>query len=658
MEWKKKLEVLWEVTLRLPPIFVMDCILNKSFLPGFTLFQYQPSMSWLEYILWIFIMTFVFALAVVVFLLSTSQIQDIYSFTAMVTFLMMSYTWNQGIPTLAENQSSTHHSHDFYDLTQNAVTQLFLAYSFSYIWMLRQRTLPRTEIKAIISLGMMTSFMFPAIVYLVCPNSEYLSWVPVISMVGPTFAIAIEVFGSVRALVWTFRQAYNVIKITLSAIGIQGFVEHHWIRLQVPKVLRVFWITRLFYQLTLLCVEDYSQRDESQHLLYSLDYYSIVIRLFTQSCENYIAMLGMTSVVSYFAHHVGVFLAFCVGSDSEEDRNMGTVSAILFFILGLQTGLTGLRPEVRLARLCKNFCLLLTAISHFIHSMIHPILMSLSASQSSNVVRHLRVLSMCVFLLTFPTCLLMYLWSNYSISTWLLSVTAFSVEVMFKVIISLTVYALFLFDAYRNTFWEGLDDYVYYIQSTGNTIEFLFGIFLFCNGAWIMVFESGGAIRAFMMCIHAYCNIWVQAKNGWQVFTKRRTAVNKINSLPQASKSELESLNDVCAICYHELNNARITRCQHYFHGVCLRKWLYVQDNCPLCHKLIYAPENVTTNAQENNNQDEYEEDINPGAMAPIHGEIAAGQPQFNPVIERQEVGRRLNNGTFQPANTLRVHQD
>lgn len=104
------------------------------------------------------------------------------------------------------------------------------------------------------------------------------------------------------------------IKITLSAIGIQGFVEHHWIRLQVPKVLRVFWITRLFYQLTLLCVEDYSQRDESQHLLYSLDYYSIVIRLFTQSCENYIAMLGMTSVVSYFAHHVGVFLAFCVGS--------------------------------------------------------------------------------------------------------------------------------------------------------------------------------------------------------------------------------------------------------------------------------------------------------------------------------------------------------
>ena len=252
----------------------------------------------------------------------------------------------------------------------------------------------------------------------------------------------------------------------------------------------------------------------------------------------------------------------------------------------------------------------------------------------------------------------MYLWSHYSLSTWLLAVTAFSVEVMLKVMVSLTVYSLFLLDAYRDTFWEGLDDYVYYIQSTGNTIEFLFGIFLFCNGAWIMVFESGGAIRAVMMCIHAYCNIWVQAKNGWQVFTKRRTAVNKINSLPLATKSELESLNDVCAICYHELNNARITRCHHYFHGVCLRKWLYVQDNCPLCHKLIYAPENVTAETQGNNNQDENVEDINPGAVPPNFLQAAAVHQQMNPAVERQDGARRLNNGTFQPANPLRVHQD
>lgn len=35
------------------------------------------------------------------------------------------------------------------------------------------------------------------------------------------------------------------------------------------------------------------------------------------------------------------------------------------------------------------------------------------------------------------------------------------------------------------------------------------------------------------------------------------------------------------------MTTAKITRCKHFFHGVCLRKWLYVQDRCPLCHEII-----------------------------------------------------------------------
>ncbi len=42
----------------------------------------------------------------------------------------------------------------------------------------------------------------------------------------------------------------------------------------------------------------------------------------------------------------------------------------------------------------------------------------------------------------------------------------------------------------------------------------------------------------------------LEAKAGWQTFMKRRTAVAKINSLPDATRDQLESHNDVCAICY------------------------------------------------------------------------------------------------------------
>lgn len=105
--------------------------------------------------------------------------------------------------------------------------------------------------------------------------------------------------------------------------------------------------------------------------------------------------------------------------------------------------------------------------------------------------RHARALAVCLFLVIVPVYLLAELWSRYSPSTWLLAVTAFSVEVIVKVLVSLATYTLFLLDARRQTFWEKLDDYVYYIRCFGNSVEFCFGIFLFLNGAWILLFESG-----------------------------------------------------------------------------------------------------------------------------------------------------------------------
>lgn len=73
----------------------------------------------------------------------------------------------------------------------------------------------------------------------------------------------------------------------------------------------------------------------------------------------------------------------------------------------------------------------------------------------------------------------------------------------FKVLVSLATYTLFLLDARRQTFWEKLDDYVYYIRAFGNSVEFCFGIFLFFNGAWILIFESG--IPRASLCLSIGC---------------------------------------------------------------------------------------------------------------------------------------------------------
>ena len=104
------------------------------------------------------------------------------------------------------------------------------------------------------------------------------------------------------------------------------------------------------------------------------------------------------------------------------------------------------------------------------------------------------------------------------LGTWLLAVSAFCIEVVVKVIVTVSVYGLFLYDArVREGTWEGLDDAVYYVKAVGNTVEFCFAVFLFFNGGWILFFESGGTIRAVMMVVHAYFNIWCEAKTGMKI---------------------------------------------------------------------------------------------------------------------------------------------
>ena len=68
--------------------------------------------------------------------------------------------------------------------------------------------------------------------------------------------------------------------------------------------------------------------------------------------------------------------------------------------------------------------------------------------------------------------------------------------------------------------------------------------------------------------------------------------MTRILTLVDATEAELKNHNDVCAICYSDMFTAKVTPCSHYFHGGCLKKWLFVQDHCPMCSAKIIE-ENV-----------------------------------------------------------------
>ncbi|KAK7110195.1 protein TRC8 homolog [Littorina saxatilis] len=592
-------ELLVDILCRVPPLLVLDKILCFQFEDG-------PFENPRDTILILLLLTALAAAMVVLFCLPIQQLQEAYSYLLSLGLLVLCHVWSTKIIapgsttfTLNLNYNSSGRRHPLADATSvllaSAVVQISLAQLFIALRTSRpsyQQVENNNRMALVVQLLLYLSFTLPvthAVLRRVLPDS-----IPLTLLLSSLLPFLLLVSDWVQGFFYWVMDLPRVLKSEIAlfqVVGITDYVSNHWTRLHVPNVLRTMFVVRLLW-----LVAGFVRVSVHHHFLKtsSIDFYEswevnweLLYHLLAGSCETWVALLGFSSMLALLTSYLGVVVAWLLDADQEEERNIGTVSSVLFFILALQTGLTGLDTTKRLVRLYRNFCLLSTAILHFVHSTVNPLLMNVSASHSGVLSKHLRLLAMCVVLITFPAWMMFYLWQQHEPSTWLFAVSAFCIEIIIKVLISLTVYTLFMIDAYKETFWEKLDDYVYYVQSFGNTIEFFFGIFLFCNGAWIMMFESGGFIRALMMCIHAYFNIWCQAKDGWKVFINRRHAVARIAALEVASKEQLQAHSDVCAICYQDLKTACITKCRHYFHAVCLRKWLYVQDKCPLCHKII-----------------------------------------------------------------------
>jgi hypothetical protein len=393
-----------------------------------------------------------------------------------------------------------------------------------------------------------------------------------------------------------------------------------------------------------------SQQQPTSNFIKHNQIYIYIRMLVLNITSNIVSIAATTAILSFQFYLIGIFMQHLVGpSNNNHNHNnlnnnnhpnppetdlgsVGDVAASLFFLLSIQSGLSSLHAKLKIEKFFKNYSLLFIAILHFFHTQFDSQLMMLSASTKLNWrnQRNIRVLSLSSMLILIPIVILYVLFRNCSPSTWMLAASAFNIELMVKMSVSLFLYAIFTIDSMRtissyknkkktdesdlkieeenNQFSEHLDDYVYYVKAFGHIIEFLIGLVLFFNGAYILLFESYGAIRAIMMCIHAYYHIWLQARKGWSVFIKRRTAIKKLKCLEVFRRELFESeeeyerkkRDDVCAICFCELgaHESRITNCNHIFHFICLRKWLYLQDTCPMCHQKVYEPPKPQVNGQ------------------------------------------------------------
>ena len=350
----------------------------------------------------------------------------------------------------------------------------------------------------------------------------------------------------------------------------------HWRRLKLSSVLTFYWILIWNYQMVIFTIFI----DERFHL-------SFILACMAYACNSFVKVASFCYVIQ---HVVKVILnAFKnivkdqhTFIDEGHTHPNGLRESIGFLFLSLYTSLTSINPSKRIVLMELLLLLLASALIRSLFEIVEPYLHALHETMIYPKSRHLKLVSICLILMVAAILMGVQLYCLRE----KLSFSIPNVIVVAQIVSGLVLYFLYMYNTRQDALWEELDDYVYFIKGACRTFEFI--LIVVVLGYRLLDTSSKWTVfQIVMVILHLYVNVYLSLKDGWKSIQLRRLVSKKLNFLPKASKERLEQSEDVCPICLEELQAARITPCNHLFHMLCLKKWLNVQDKCPMCHAII-----------------------------------------------------------------------
>ncbi|CAF1119822.1 unnamed protein product [Adineta steineri] len=432
--------------------------------------------------------------------------------------------------------------------------------------------------------------------------------------------------------------------------GLQTLINYLQTRIHIVTLLKIFWLTKIL--VLPLCIRtiytnpyianvtlninttnsDDNITLENQTMTYN---HTLVNTIYFTSLfygtETMFTLISLACLISHIMKSISHRLFRLLHLWTEDVEQIGTVVGVMFFLLLFQSNITRLDLNRRHVPLLKAFSLLIVALFHFLHTILEPQLLKVAMQTmttrmaftqtdgnqqeekeeneneknipstsifSTATLRsyHHRHVYTCLSILFLVITYIIILWRLTTFSTWLLAVTAFSLELIVRLLASLAQYTVYVLDAHNHLANVDLfDEYIFRIKAVTSCFEFILGVFLLFNGFYILCFESRGALRALMLAIHAHLNIIKNLRRGWQIFRNRKSAWDNVNQLPLATNEQIEEYNDICSICHNTLTSgvACITPCSHIFHQKCLQKAFYATQNCALCSRPIIIERNL-----------------------------------------------------------------
>jgi hypothetical protein len=391
------------------------------------------------------------------------------------------------------------------------------------------------------------------------------------------FFICIYVLNHVPTFLQSIKQGSRRLRALFVIRGIGIGIIKIWQRLRLAEVLAICWM-----------------------LMFSLRFYNQVatgagsidlacMTAIAETTSSPFTLLALALTVSYISQFIVQCTQFILGSMHNSNHVLAThgyTEALTLVFLCLQAGVLGMRTEQKMFMLKLVLFIVLSALLQSLYEILEPQMLAFAALTNVTVSMHVRSLVLATILMITPFLISFMLMTFLPMDLWFVMIISNCLLTSIRTISTTVIYFLKIAENKSEQPWERCDDLIFYCKISTHVAELLLALFVVVYGIFaLLVLGKWTVFSVIVLIFHSYFNVLRKLQSSINAVRTRKAASDQINGFSRPTKEQLDQKSDVCMICLGEMStDARVTPCNHYFHGFCLKKWLFVKPVCPLCY--------------------------------------------------------------------------
>lgn len=312
-------------------------------------------------------------------------------------------------------------------------------------------------------------------------------------------------------------------------------------------------------------------------------------------CTSLIIVMGLSSVFGFLSNSLVALSRFLVTGQKEFaaavfDVNIGARVNLAMIVFCLEAAILTVDEETRIHNFKGVTFLTCYIIVMQIWDMTEQqFYMVANSGEKRTLSAYLRILLFAVTLTSVPVIVTFETAEYLHLDVWMLLNASGTICILCRALSSLVELVLVSVAWHVDNHLDLVEDLLYYTRLFRNFATAVTNLMLGYHRLFVPFLSQWFYIRLALIILEGLGIAQFVIYKEWIEFQSRRKFLKRLDEISDASEEQLRERNDVCSICFTEMDEGKVLQCSHIFHKACLRKLAQLQRSCPLCQQALFS---------------------------------------------------------------------